>query len=87
MICNARKVGYLLAIILLLGLNGSLRAEEQTSPIQKTASGLGEVCDPKIGRACKSGLECNASEPGKTGVCTNAVVPEEPAPNTPLHAE
>jgi len=81
MTCNARTVGYLLATILLVGLNGSLRAKEQTSPIQKTASGLGEVCDPKTGPACKSGLECNASEPGKTGVCANATIPEEPAPN------
>jgi len=84
---RVRMVGYFLATILLLGLNASLRAEEQTSPIQKTASGLGEVCDPKQGPACKSGLECNAAEPGKAGICANATVPEEPAPNTPLRSE
>jgi hypothetical protein len=80
---TCKIVGYFLATLLLLGLNSSLRAEEQTSPIQKTVSGLGEVCDPKLGSACKSGLECNTSEPGKAGVCANATVPEI----TPSHPQ
>jgi len=54
---------------------------------EKTAVGLGEVCDKKIGPLCKSGLECNSAVPGKAGVCANATVPEQVAPTTPQHAQ
>jgi hypothetical protein len=50
---------------------------------EKTAVGIGEVCDKKLGPLCKSGLECNSAEPGKAGVCANATVPEQVVPTTP----
>src|SRR4029077_16601313 len=76
---------YLMSGLLLLALSGvnSLATENA----EKTAVGLGEVCDKRIGPLCKSGLECNSAEPGKAGVCANATVPEQVAPTTPQHAQ
>jgi hypothetical protein len=78
-------VRYVLSAVLLLAFGGwnTLEAEEQTVPSEKTVVGLGEVCNPKIGPSCKSGLQCNSAEPDKAGVCANAVVPEKVLPKTP----
>ena len=54
---------------------------------EKTAVGLGEVCDKRIGPLCKSGLDCNSAEPGKAGVCANATVPEQVVPTPPQRAQ
>ena len=65
---------------------GALNAFAAENP-EKTAVGLGEVCDKRIGPLCKSGLECNSAEPGKAGICANATVPEQVVPTTPQHAQ
>jgi hypothetical protein len=76
---------YLMSGLLLLALS-AVNAFATENP-EKTAVGLGEVCDKKIGPLCKSGLECNSAEPGKAGVCANATVPEQDVPTTPQHAQ
>ena len=55
----------LLSGLLLLAFGG-LNAFAVESP-EKPAVGLGEVCDKKNGPFCKSGLDCNSSEPDKAG--------------------
>ena len=60
---------YLLSGLLLLAFS-ALNAFAAENP-EKTAVGLGEVCDKRIGPLCKSSLECNSAEPGKAGVCAN----------------
>ena len=54
---------YLLSGLLLLAFS-ALNAFAAENP-EKTAVGLGEVCDKRIGPLCKSGLECNSAEPGQ----------------------
>ena len=76
---------YLLSGLLLLAFS-ALNAFAAENP-EKTAVGLGEVCDKKIGPLCKSGLECYSAEPGKAGVCANATVPEQVVPTTPQRAQ
>jgi hypothetical protein len=76
---------YLMSGLLLLALS-AVNALATENP-EKTAVGLGEVCDKRIGPLCKSGLECNSAEPGKAGVCANATVPEQVAPSTPQRAQ
>jgi hypothetical protein len=58
---------YFLSGLLLLAFS-ALNAFAVENP-EKTAVGLGEVCDKRIWSLCKSGLECNSAEPGKAGVC------------------
>ena len=77
---------YLLSGLLLLAFS-ALNAFAAENPEKKTAAGLGEVCDQRIGPLCKSGLECNSAEPGKAGVCANATVPEQVVPTTPPRAQ
>ena len=76
---------YLLSGLLLLAF-GALDAFAAENP-EKPAVGLGEVCDKRNGPLCKSGLDCNSSEPGKAGVCANATVPEQVVPTTPQRAQ
>lgn len=79
-----RRMGrYLLSglFVLAFGFLNAFGAENS----EKTAVGLGEVCDKKLGPLCKSGLECNSSEPGKAGLCANATVPEKVVPTAPAH--
>jgi hypothetical protein len=78
-------VRYLLSALLLLAFSG-LNTFAAENP-EKTAVGLGEVCDKRIGPLCKSGLECNSAEPDKAGVCANATVPEQVMPTTPQRAQ
>ena len=72
----------LLSGLLLLAFS-TLNAFAAENP-EKTAVGLGEFCDKRIGPLCKSGVECNSAEPGKAG---NATVPEQVVPTTPQHAQ
>jgi len=76
---------YLLSGLLLLAFS-ALNAFAAENP-EKPAVGLGEVCDTRNGPLCKSGLDCNSSEPGKAGVCANATVPEQVVPTTPQRAQ
>ena len=76
---------YLLSGLLLLGAFSALNAFAAENP-EKTAVGLGEVCDKKIGPLCKSGLECNSAEPGKAGVCANVTILKV-VPTTPQRAQ
>ena len=76
---------YLLSGLLLLALS-AVNALATENP-EKTAVGLGEVCDKRNGPLCKSGLDCNSSEPGKAGVCANATVPEQVVPTPPQRAQ
>jgi hypothetical protein len=78
-------VRYLLTALFLLGF-GALNTLAAGEP-EKTAVGLGEVCEKENGPLCKSGLECNSAEPDKAGVCANATVPEQVVPTTPSHSQ
>ena len=64
---------YLLSGLFLLAF-GALNAFAAENLEKKTAVGLGEVCDQKIGPLCKAGLVCNSAEPGKAGVCANVTI-------------
>jgi hypothetical protein len=76
---------YLLSGLLVLAFS-SLNAFAFENP-EKTAVGLGEVCDKKLGPLCKSDLECNSAEAGKAGVCANSTVREQVSPTTPQRAQ
>ena len=75
---------YLLSGLLLLAFSAlnAFAAENR----EKTAVGLGELCDQKTGPLCKSGLVCNSAEPGKAGVCANVKVLKV-VPTTPQRAQ